>query len=192
MIEEMYNAMARITELKNRFGLNKVEKQLRPQGEFNATFGEMTDQAMRLLPGEEERLLSGKEVSRTDIENLINYYSNKRNIPPSLVRSVIDAESGFDPNATSPKGAMGLMQLMPSTVMDLGVENPYDPEDNIKGGTTLLKNLLDSYQGDYKQALAAYNAGKVTVDKAGGVPDIKETKDYVRKVIDLYAGEKDK
>jgi soluble lytic murein transglycosylase-like protein len=192
MIEEMYNAMARITELKNRFGLNKVEKQLRPQGEFNATFGEMTDQAMRLLPGEEERLLSGKEVSRTDIENLINYYSNKRNIPPSLVRSVIDAESGFDPNATSPKGAMGLMQLMPSTVMDLGVENPYDPEDNIKGGTTLLKNLLDSYQGDYKRALAAYNAGKVTVDKAGGVPDIKETKDYVRKVIDLYAGEKDK
>lgn len=192
MIEEMYNAMARITELKNRFGLNKVEKQLRPQGELNATFGEMTDQAMRLLPGEEERLLSGKEVSRTDIENLINYYSNKRNIPPSLVRSVIDAESGFDPNATSPKGAMGLMQLMPSTVMDLGVENPYDPEDNIKGGTALLKNLLDSYQGDYKRALAAYNAGKVTVDKAGGVPDIKETKDYVRKVIDLYAGEKDK
>ncbi|HPS58995.1 MAG TPA: lytic transglycosylase domain-containing protein [Spirochaetota bacterium] len=192
MIEEMYNAMTRITELKNRFGLNKVEKQVKPQGELNATFGEMTDRAIRLLPSEEERLLSGTEVSRTDIENLINYYSNKRNIPPSLVRSVITAESGFDPNATSPKGAMGLMQLMPSTVMDLGVENPYDPEDNIKGGTALLKNLLDNYQGDYKRALAAYNAGKGTVDKAGGVPDIKETKDYVRKVIDLYAGEKDK
>jgi len=192
MIEEMYNAMARITELKNRFGLNKAERQVRPQGELNATFGEMTDKAIRLLPDEEERLLSGSEVSRKDIENLIEYYSNRRNIPPSLVRSVINAESGFDPNATSPKGAMGLMQLMPSTVMDLGVENPYDPEENIKGGTALLKKLLDSYQGDYKQALAAYNAGKASVDRSGGVPDNKETKDYVRKVIDLYAGEKDK
>lgn len=192
MIEEMYNAMSRITELKNRFGLNKSERQVRPQGELNSTFGEMTDRAMRLLPSEEERLLNGTEVSRKDIESLIDYYSNRRNIPPSLVRSVISAESGFDPNATSPRGAMGLMQLMPSTVMDLGVENPYDPEENIKGGTALLKNLLDNYQGDYKMALAAYNAGKANVDKAGGVPDYKETKDYVRKVIDLYAGEKDK
>lgn len=192
MIEEMYNAMSRITELKNRFGLNKAERQLKPQGELNSTFGEMTDRAMRLLPSEEERLLNGTDVSRKDIEKLIDYYSNRRNIPPSLVRSVISAESGFDPNATSPRGAMGLMQLMPSTVMDLGVENPYDPEENIKGGTALLKNLLDSYQGDYKMALAAYNAGKANVDKAGGVPDYKETKDYVRKVIDLYAGEKDK
>ncbi len=192
MIEEMYNAMSRITELKNRFGLNKAERQVRPQGELNSTFGEMTDRAMRLLPSEEERLLNGTEVSRKDIESLIDYYSNRRNIPPSLVRSVISAESGFDPNATSPRGAMGLMQLMPSTVMDLGVENPYDPEENIKGGTALLKNLLDNYQGDYKMALAAYNAGKANVDKAGGVPDYKETKDYVRKVIDLYAGEKDK
>ncbi len=192
MIEEMYNAMTRINELKNRFGLNKTDMQIKPQGQVNATFSEMEDRAIRLLPNEEERLLGGTVVSRNDIDNLINYYSNKRNIPPSLVRSMINAESNFNPDATSPKGAMGLMQLMPSTVMDLGVQNPYDPEDNIRGGTALLKNLLDSYQGDYKLALAAYNAGKGNVDKAGGVPDIKETKDYVRKVIDLYAGEKDK
>jgi soluble lytic murein transglycosylase-like protein len=189
MIEEMYNAMTRINELKNRFGLNK---QVKPQRQVNATFSEMEDRAIRLLPNEEERLLSGTVVSRNDIDNLINYYSNKRNIPSSLVRSMINAESGFNPDATSPKGAMGLMQLMPSTVMDFGVENPYDPEDNIRGGTALLKSLLDNYKGDYKLALAAYNAGKGNVDKAGGVTDIKETRDYVRKVIDLYAGEKDK
>lgn len=192
MIEEMYNAMTRINELKNRFGLNKTDMQIKPQGQVNATFSEMEDRAIRLLPNEEERLLGGTVVSRNDIDNLINYYSNKRNIPPSLVRSMINAESGFNPDATSPKGAMGLMQLMPSTVMDFGVENPYDPEDNIRGGTALLKSLLDNYKGDYKLALAAYNAGKGNVDKAGGVTDIKETRDYVRKVIDLYAGEKDK
>ena len=152
----------------------------------------MTDQAMSLLPAEEERLLKGTEVTRKDIEMLIEHYSNRRNIPSSLVRSVINAESGFDPDATSPKGAMGLMQLMPSTVMDLGVENPFDPEQNINGGTALLKNLLDTYQGDYSKALAAYNAGRANVDRAGGVPDFKETKDYVRKVIDLYAGDKGK
>lgn len=190
MIEDMYNAMARINEIKGRFGLNKTEKIPERNGQLNSTFSDMTDEAMRITPGDEERILTGKEVSRSDIDRLINYYSGKRNIPASLVRSVISAESGFDPNAVSPKGAMGLMQLMPSTVMDLGVEDPFDPEDNIKGGTALLKNLLDSYKGDYKMALAAYNSGKGTVDKAGGVPDYKETKDYVKKVIDLYAGDK--
>lgn len=192
MIEDMYNAMARINEIRGRFGLNKIEKMPDRSDRLNSTFDNMTDEAMRILPDEEERLLTGGEVSRSDIDRLINYYSGKRKIPASLVRSVISAESGFDPNAVSPKGAMGLMQLMPSTVMDMGVENPFDPEDNIKGGTALLKSLLDSYQGDYRLALAAYNSGKGTVDKAGGVPDIRETKDYVKKVIDLYAGEKDR
>ncbi len=192
MIEEMYNVMARVSELKSRFGLNRTERQARSGGGLKGTFGEMTDQAMSLLPAEEERLLKGTEVTRKDIEMLIEHYSNRRNIPSSLVRSVINAESGFDPDATSPKGAMGLMQLMPSTVMDLGVENPFDPEQNINGGTALLKNLLDTYQGDYSKALAAYNAGRANVDRAGGVPDFKETKDYVRKVIDLYAGDKGK
>ncbi|HQO39783.1 MAG TPA: hypothetical protein PK986_04875, partial [Spirochaetota bacterium] len=102
MIEEMYNAMTRINELKNRFGLNKTDMQIKPQGQVNATFSEMEDRAIRLLPNEEERLLGGTVVSRNDIDNLINYYSNKRNIPPSLVRSMINAESNFNPDATSP------------------------------------------------------------------------------------------
>lgn len=192
MIEDMYNVMTRITEIRNRFGINKIEKQVKPVQQTNSTFGDMTDQMANILPTEEQRLLNGITVSRNDIDHLIEYYSNKRNIPSSLVRSVIDVESGFDPEAVSTKGAMGLMQLMPSTVMDMGVENPFDPEENIKGGTAFLKSLLDSYKGDYKLALAAYNAGKATVDKSGGVPDNKETKDYVRKVIDIYAGNRDK
>lgn len=191
MIEEMYDAMARITEIKNRFGLNKIERKVQQPGQLNSTFDEMTDMAKNILPTEEERLLNGSEITRKDIDRLINYYSNKRNIPASLVRSMIDVESGFDPNAVSPKGAMGLMQLMPSTVMDMGVENPFDAEENIKGGTALLKSLLDNYKGDYKMALAAYNAGKGTVDRAGGIPDYNETKDYIKKVIDLYVGDKD-
>ncbi len=190
MIEEMYTAMARINEIKNRFGLNSAIKKQVQTEQPDMTFSNMTDDAMNLLPGEEERLLNGADVSRKDIERLIDYYSSKRNLPSSLVRSVIDVESGFDPNAVSDKGAMGLMQLMPSTVMDMGVENPFDPEENIKGGTALLRNLLTTYKGDYKMALAAYNAGKGAVDRAGGVPEYKETKDYVRKVIDLYAGDK--
>ena len=82
-----------------------------------------------------------------------------------------------------------LPQLMPQTAMELGIENPFDPEENIKGGVTLLKSLIDKNNGDYKLALAAYNAGQKTVDRAGGIPDFKETKEYVKKVLDLYIGD---
>jgi len=192
MIDDMYNVMTRINELRGRFGLNKTVREPDRNLQLNSTFDAMTGDAMRILPDEEERLITGRDVTRGDIDRLIDHYSGKRNIPASLVKSVISVESGFDPDAVSPKGAMGLMQLMPSTVMDMGVENPFDPEDNIKGGTQLLRNLLDNYKGDYRQALAAYNAGKSAVDRAGGAPPYKETEDYVKRVIDIYAGGGDK
>jgi hypothetical protein len=114
-------------------------------------------------------------------EELVQEHSQRQSLRPELVRAVIQVESGFDPRATSSKGAMGLMQLMPDTARALGVVNAYDPDENIRGGTRYLRQLLDKF-GSEQLALAAYNAGPGAVDRYDGVPPYRETKDYVRKV----------
>src|SRR5579871_6718809 len=103
-------------------------------------------------------------------------------ISPQLVHSVIQAESNYDPRAVSPKGAQGLMQLIPATARRFGVSDAFDPEDNIQGGARYLKYLLGLYHGDETLALAAYNAGEGAVARYGGVPPYAETRDYVAKV----------
>jgi soluble lytic murein transglycosylase-like protein len=106
-------------------------------------------------------------------------------IPPALVKAVIHAESAFNPQAVSRKGAMGLMQLMPGTARTLGVDDAFRAEENIRGGTRYLRQLHDKY-GSWTHTLAAYNAGPGAVDRYRGVPPYNETREYVRRVLSYY------
>jgi soluble lytic murein transglycosylase-like protein len=116
----------------------------------------------------------------------IKFACQRYGLDHNLVKAVIRAESAFDPGAVSPKGAMGLMQLMPGTSRDLGVMNPFDPNQNIEGGVRYLRFLLDRFNNNIVLALAAYNAGPEAVDKHGGVPPYEETRNYVQRVLDFY------
>ena len=116
-------------------------------------------------------------------EPLIQQHASLQGIRPDLVRAVIQVESAFNPRAVSPKGAMGLMQLMPATAAQFGVRDPFNPSENIRAGVTYLRQLLDRYDDDEQLALAAYNAGPGAVDKYGNkVPPYKETQNYVLKI----------
>jgi soluble lytic murein transglycosylase-like protein len=117
---------------------------------------------------------------------IITDVSRRQQMDPLLVSAVIRQESGFQPNAVSKTGAQGLMQLMPDTARSLGVRDAFDPKQNIEGGATLLRQLMDRYHGQLDLALAAYNAGPGAVDKYGGVPPYPETQDYVRNVMADY------
>jgi soluble lytic murein transglycosylase-like protein len=115
-------------------------------------------------------------------EASIVQHSRQHKVAADLVRAVIQVESAFNPVAVSTKGAMGLMQLMPATAVELGVGNPFDPDQNIRGGVQYLRRLLDRFNGNVELALAAYNAGMGNVEKYGDVPPFKETKNYVKKI----------
>jgi soluble lytic murein transglycosylase-like protein len=125
--------------------------------------------------------------TQQDIDAAIDAAAVRHNVDPSLVRSVVKVESNFNPNAVSRKGAMGLMQLMPSTARSLNVANPFDPAQNVDAGVRHLRKLLDSYGGNVSLSLAAYNAGSGAVARSAGVPHFRETQNYVRRITDLYS-----
>jgi hypothetical protein len=129
-----------------------------------------------------------RAFTQQDIDAAIDEAAARHHVDPSLVRSVVKVESNFNPNAVSPKGAMGLMQLMPSTARSLNVANPFDPAQNVDAGVRHLRKLLDSYGGNVSLSLAAYNAGSGAVARSAGVPHFRETQDYVRRITNLYHG----
>jgi len=133
--------------------------------------------------------LENAQAPRADAgryDGLIERAAQREGIDPELVKAVVQHESGFDPRATSPAGAMGLMQLMPATARGLGVTDPYDPAQSIAAGTRMLSRLVKRYDGDLSLALAAYNAGSGAVERYGGVPPYRETQNYVRNVLATY------
>jgi soluble lytic murein transglycosylase-like protein len=129
-----------------------------------------------------------RAFTQQDIDTAIDEAAARHHVDPSLVRSVVKVESNFNPNAVSRKGAMGLMQLMPSTARSLNVSNPFDPQQNVDAGVRHLRRLLDSYNGDVRLSLAAYNAGSGAVARSAGVPHFRETQNYVRRITNMYGG----
>ena len=192
MTEGVYSCMERISEIKKRFGLMNENAKTNQNTEVNGSEGDLKRTFSEIL-SDRTGVSSSQQgnMSKDDIENLIEKISIKEGVSPSLVKAVVENESSYNTMAVSPKGAMGLMQLMPETAKELGVNDSFSAEENIEGGVKYLKGLLNKYQWDYKKALAAYNAGPKLVDSYNGVPPIKETAEYVKRVLNSYRKEQE-
>ncbi|HEX5719404.1 MAG TPA: lytic transglycosylase domain-containing protein [Thermoanaerobaculia bacterium] len=141
-------------------------------------------------PAQRARRYSSKLVDIPDasIQISIDRHSADQSLDPKLVRAMIQVESGYNHRARSHKGAMGLMQLMPGTASQLRVSDPYDPDENVRGGTQYLRHLVDRFSGRLDLAVAAYNAGPGAVERYNGIPPYRETRDYVKRVFALFEG----
>jgi soluble lytic murein transglycosylase-like protein len=139
-------------------------------------------------PSSEENSSPRTGFTQAEIDEAIDKAATRHNVDPNLVRALVKVESNFNPNAVSRKGAMGLMQLMPQTARRLNLTNPFNPEQNIDAGVRHLKELLDSYGGDVRLSLAAYNAGMGAVARSSGIPHYAETRNYVRRITQIYSG----
>jgi hypothetical protein len=162
---------------------SSVRLEVNPQGR-KVILNENTVQLGRRMSA---NLLDIPGDSGVDLSSLISRHSGRVNLDERLVRAMIQVESGYNVKARSNRGAMGLMQLMPGTAADLAVHNPFDAEENLRGGTTYLRQMVDHF-GRLDLAVAAYNAGIGTVERYNGIPPYAETIDYVRQVLALYHG----
>jgi soluble lytic murein transglycosylase-like protein len=159
-----------------REALKKQRQSVRRQAELAGTW---------MLPFEGARYVDTPcdPIDEAVVGPIIDGAAQAQKVESKLLRAVIDQESGFHPCAMSSRGAKGLMQLMPETADQYSVRDPFNAKENVDAGTRYLKQLLDRYNGDLPQALAAYNAGPARVDESGGIPDIPETRDYVESIL---------
>ena len=144
------------------------------------------DRALQEAAALQSNMPASQTATKSQVLNVINQVSKKYDVDEKLVKALIKQESGFNPKAKSKAGAMGLMQLMPSTAKHLGVKDPYNMVQNVEGGVKYLKSMLNKYNGNVILALAAYNAGPNAVDKYSGVPPYKETQNYVKNILANY------
>jgi soluble lytic murein transglycosylase-like protein len=173
----------------------------KPLNSFGAIFQEALTEGLEIIedyvdhhsapplttkPGADVIHSTDESSAKTDFDEYITKAAEMYHVPKKLIQAVIKQESNFNPNAISPAGAMGLMQLMPATARSLGVSNPMDPEENIFGGTKYLRQLLNRFHDNIELALAAYNAGPGNVEKYGGVPPFQETVKYVQNITQNY------
>ncbi|MEW5901293.1 MAG: lytic transglycosylase domain-containing protein [Acidobacteriota bacterium] len=124
---------------------------------------------------------------KSPYDSIIKTHARRYNVPADLIHSIIKAESNYDCRAVSPKGAVGLMQLMPETAIQYGVKDRFDPDDNIRGGVKYLKDLCKLFNSNTSMVLAAYNAGQEALKKFSGIPPYSETKEYIRRVMASYS-----
>lgn len=187
---------ARIAEIEGQFSLqnqqlpgmdfaSKLQQEIDKNVTSAASKAHAAQRVRETSAAEHTTAAAQERFANPELTRVIHSAAQKYAVDPKLVSAVAEVESGGDQNAVSPAGAVGVMQLMPDTAAGLGI-NPYDMKSNVEGGAKYLREMLDTFDGDVKKAVAAYNAGPNAVKAYGGVPPYAETQNYVTSVLDIY------